>query len=45
MAGAAVIVALQQLKGLFGMVHFTNQMQIIPVLTSVLQYKNEVITF
>lgn len=41
MAGAAVIVSLQQLKGLLGMVHFTNQMQIIPVLSSVLKYKNE----
>lgn len=40
-AGAAVIVSLQQLKGLLGMVHFTNQMQIIPVLASVLKYKNE----
>uniref|UniRef100_A0A803LNB1 STAS domain-containing protein n=1 Tax=Chenopodium quinoa TaxID=63459 RepID=A0A803LNB1_CHEQI len=41
MAGAAVIVSLQQLKGLLGMVHFTNQMQIIPVLSSVLKYKDE----
>ncbi|CAN4088929.1 unnamed protein product [Withania somnifera] len=41
MAGAAVIVSLQQLKGLLGIVHFTNKMQIVPVLTSVLEHKNE----
>ncbi|KAH9624073.1 hypothetical protein KSS87_019655 [Heliosperma pusillum] len=41
MAGAAVIVSLQQLKGLLGMVHFTNQMQLIPVLSSVLKYRHE----
>nr|GMD38761.1 probable sulfate transporter 3.4 [Ipomoea batatas] len=41
MAGAAVIVSLQQLKGLLGIVHFTNQMQIIPVLTSVFHHKDE----
>ncbi|GMI82061.1 sulfate transporter 3;4, SULTR-like P Distribution Transporter [Hibiscus trionum] len=41
MAGAAVIVSLQQLKGLLGIVHFTNKMQIIPVLTSVFKHENE----
>ncbi|XP_009598569.1 probable sulfate transporter 3.4 [Nicotiana tomentosiformis] len=41
MAGAAVIVSLQQLKGLLGIVHFTSQMQIVPVLSSVFQHKNE----
>ncbi|KAK8678790.1 hypothetical protein V6N13_144275 [Hibiscus sabdariffa] len=41
MAGAAVIVSLQQLKGLLGIVHFTNKMQIIPVLTSVFEHKHE----
>ncbi|KAL3618327.1 putative sulfate transporter 3.4 [Castilleja foliolosa] len=41
MAGAAVIVALQQLKGLFGISHFTNKMQLIPVLSSVFHHKNE----
>ncbi|GMI91842.1 sulfate transporter 3;4, SULTR-like P Distribution Transporter [Hibiscus trionum] len=41
MAGAAVIVSLQQLKGLLGIVHFTNKMQLIPVLTSVFEHKNE----
>ncbi|KAL8250161.1 hypothetical protein R6Q59_033854 [Mikania micrantha] len=41
MAGAAVIVSLQQLKGLLGITHFTNSMQLIPVLSSALQHKNE----
>ncbi|KAG5619088.1 hypothetical protein H5410_018912 [Solanum commersonii] len=41
MAGAAVIVSLQQLKGLLGIVHFTNKMEIIPVLTSVFENRNE----
>ncbi|KAI3759670.1 hypothetical protein L6452_07656 [Arctium lappa] len=41
MAGAAVIVSLQQLKGLLGIVHFTSKMQIIPVLSSTIQHKNE----
>lgn len=42
MAGAAVIVALQQLKGLLGIVHFTSKMQFVPVMTSVLDHKDEV---
>lgn len=42
MAGAAVIVSLQQLKGLLGIVHFTSKMQIVPVLSSVFSHKNEV---
>ncbi|OIT05290.1 PREDICTED: probable sulfate transporter 3.4 [Nicotiana attenuata] len=41
MAGAAVIVSLQQLKGLLGISHFTNQMQIVPVLSSVFTHKDE----
>ncbi|KAL3511811.1 hypothetical protein ACH5RR_024528 [Cinchona calisaya] len=41
MAGASVIVSLQQLKGLLGIVHFTSKMQIVPVLTSVFQNKHE----
>ncbi|WOK96902.1 hypothetical protein Cni_G05610 [Canna indica] len=35
MGGAAVIVSLQQFKGLLGIVHFTTQMGIIPVMQSV----------
>ncbi|KAL2516531.1 putative sulfate transporter 3.4 [Forsythia ovata] len=41
MAGAAVIVALQQLKGLFGIVHFTSKMQLAPVLSSVFHHRDE----
>ncbi|XAR53313.1 hypothetical protein NMG60_11021832 [Bertholletia excelsa] len=41
MAGAAIVVTLQQLKGLLGIVHFTSKMQIIPVLSSVFRHKNE----
>ncbi|KAJ1404093.1 sulfate anion transporter, conserved site [Sesbania bispinosa] len=41
MAGAAIIVSLQQLKGLLGIVHFTNKMQIIPVLDSVYKQRHE----
>lgn len=42
MAGAAIIVSLQQLKGLLGIVHFTTKMQMIPVLTSVIEHRDEV---
>ncbi|KAJ0579368.1 putative SLC26A/SulP transporter [Helianthus annuus] len=42
MAGAAVIVSLQQLKGLLGIVNFTSKMQIIPVLSSVVAQRDEV---
>ncbi|XVF74617.1 hypothetical protein PTKIN_Ptkin13bG0125900 [Pterospermum kingtungense] len=41
MAGAAVIVSLQQLKGLLGIVHFTTKMQLIPVMTSVFEHRQE----
>ncbi|KAF7135149.1 hypothetical protein RHSIM_Rhsim08G0220700 [Rhododendron simsii] len=41
MAGSVVIVSLQQLKGLLGIVHFSNQMQIVPVLSSVFTHRNE----
>lgn len=41
MAGAAVIVTLQQLKGLLGIVHFTGKMQMVPVLSSVFTHTNE----
>ncbi|XWS16375.1 hypothetical protein CRYUN_Cryun34aG0081800 [Craigia yunnanensis] len=41
MAGAAVIVSLQQLKGLLGIVHFTSKMQFIPVITSVFDHRKE----
>ncbi|XP_065857677.1 probable sulfate transporter 3.3 isoform X2 [Euphorbia lathyris] len=35
MGGAAIIVSLQQLKSLLGITHFTQQMGLVPVLTSV----------
>ncbi|ESW07855.2 hypothetical protein PHAVU_010G151000 [Phaseolus vulgaris] len=41
MAGAAIIVSLQQLKGLLGIVHFTTKMQIVPVLISVFKQRHE----
>ncbi|XP_047963720.1 probable sulfate transporter 3.4 [Salvia hispanica] len=41
MAGAAVIVALQQLKGLLGISHFTSKMQMNAVLSSVFTHKDE----
>ncbi|XP_047320705.1 probable sulfate transporter 3.4 [Impatiens glandulifera] len=41
MAGAAIIVTLQQLKGLLGIVHFTNKMQIVPVMSSVFHQTKE----
>uniref|UniRef100_A0ACD5UUJ4 Uncharacterized protein n=1 Tax=Avena sativa TaxID=4498 RepID=A0ACD5UUJ4_AVESA len=41
MAGAAVIVSLQQLKALLGIVHFTTQMGIVPVMASVFQHTDE----
>ncbi|KAM7276942.1 hypothetical protein ACFE04_018808 [Oxalis oulophora] len=41
MAGAAIIVSLQQLKSLLGIVHFTKQMGLVPVLSSVFHETNE----
>ncbi|KFK38950.1 hypothetical protein AALP_AA3G181100 [Arabis alpina] len=40
-AGAAVIVSLQQLKGLLGIVHFTPKMQFISVMSSVFNHRSE----
>ncbi|KAJ4893746.1 putative sulfate transporter 3.4 [Raphanus sativus] len=40
-AGAAVIVSLQQLKGLLGIVHFTGKMQFVPVMSSVINTRSE----
>lgn len=42
MGGAAVIVSLQQLKGLLGIVHFTTKMGFIPVMVSVFEHRKEV---
>ncbi|KAK3442615.1 hypothetical protein EUGRSUZ_B02908 [Eucalyptus grandis] len=41
MAGAAIIVSLQQLKSLLGITHFTKQMGLVPVLSSVFHHINE----
>ncbi|KAJ8756174.1 hypothetical protein K2173_024721 [Erythroxylum novogranatense] len=40
-AGAAIIVSLQQLKGLLGIVHFTSKMEFVPVIAAVLNHRNE----
>ncbi|GAV90747.1 Sulfate_transp domain-containing protein/STAS domain-containing protein/Sulfate_tra_GLY domain-containing protein [Cephalotus follicularis] len=41
MGGAAIIVSLQQLKSLLGITHFTKQMGLVPVLSSVFHNANE----
>ncbi|KAF5727666.1 sulfate transporter 3.3 family protein [Tripterygium wilfordii] len=41
MAGAAIIVSLQQLKALLGITHFTKQMGLVPVLSSVFHHTDE----
>ncbi|XP_042500761.1 probable sulfate transporter 3.3 [Macadamia integrifolia] len=41
MAGAAIIVSLQQLKALLGIEHFTKQMGLVPVLSSVFHTTKE----
>lgn len=41
MAGAAIIVSLQQLKSLLGITHFTQQMSLVPVMSSVFQNIHE----
>lgn len=42
MAGAAVIVSLQQLKSLLGIANFTSQMSLVPVMSSVIHKRDEV---
>eukprot|EP00268_Persea_americana_P049992 TRINITY_DN5403_c0_g1_i5.p1 TRINITY_DN5403_c0_g1~~TRINITY_DN5403_c0_g1_i5.p1 ORF type:complete len:536 (+),score=105.38 TRINITY_DN5403_c0_g1_i5:129-1736(+) len=41
MAGAAVIVSLQQLKSLLGIANFTSQMSLVPVMSSVIHRRDE----
>ncbi|KAE8667204.1 putative sulfate transporter 3.4 [Hibiscus syriacus] len=41
MAGAAIIVSLQQLKALLGITHFTKKMDLVPVLSSVFHNTKE----
>ena len=43
MAGAAIIVSLQQLKSLLGITNFTKQMGLVPVLSSVFHNIKEVL--
>ena len=45
MAGAAIVVSLQQLKSLLGITHFTKQMGLVPVLSSVFHNIKEVLYF
>ena len=42
MGGAAIIVSLQQLKGLLGIVHFTSHMGFVDVMRSVFKRHDEV---
>ncbi|KAK9947725.1 hypothetical protein M0R45_003337 [Rubus argutus] len=41
MGGTAVIICLQQLKGILGMTSFTNKTDVVAVLTSVFEHKKE----
>uniref|UniRef100_A0A0E0HKZ0 STAS domain-containing protein n=1 Tax=Oryza nivara TaxID=4536 RepID=A0A0E0HKZ0_ORYNI len=41
MGGAAIIVSLQQLKGLLGIIHFTSQMGFVQVMHSVFKHHDE----
>ncbi|KAD4983083.1 hypothetical protein E3N88_19754 [Mikania micrantha] len=41
MAGAAIIVSLQQLKALLGITHFTKEMGLVPVMSSVFHHTKE----
>ncbi|KAI7727598.1 hypothetical protein M8C21_019811 [Ambrosia artemisiifolia] len=42
MSGAAIIVSLQQLKALLGSTHFTKEMGLVPVMSSVFHNTKEV---
>jgi hypothetical protein len=42
MGGTALIICLQQLKGMFGLTHFTSHTDVISVLRSVFKYRAEV---
>ncbi|KAL1189207.1 putative sulfate transporter 3.5 [Cardamine amara subsp. amara] len=41
MGGTAIIILLQQLKGIFGLVHFTHKTDVVSVLHSVFSHRNE----
>jgi sulfate transporter 3 len=42
MGGTAIIICLQQLKGFFGLTHFTNKTVVISVMHAIFKNKNEV---
>lgn len=42
MSGTAIIICLQQLKGMFGLTHFTTKTDVISVMRAVFSHRNEV---
>jgi sulfate transporter 3 len=44
MGGTAIIICLQQLKGLLGVSHFTTKTDVVSVLHAVFKNRNEVCT-
>ena len=42
MGGTAVIICLQQLKGFFGLTHFTSKTDLISVMKAIFSHKDEV---
>jgi hypothetical protein len=42
MGGTAIIICLQQLKGFFGLTHFTNKTDVISVMHAIFKNRNEV---
>lgn len=43
MGGTATIICLQQLKGMFGLKHFTTKTDVVSVLHSIITHRNEVV--
>lgn len=42
MSGTAILICLQQLKGMFGLTHFTTKTDVISVMHAVFSHRNEV---
>lgn len=42
MGGTAIIILLQQLKGVFGIVHFTHKTDVVSVLHALFTHRDEV---
>ncbi|GKD70634.1 probable sulfate transporter 3.5, partial [Tanacetum coccineum] len=42
MGGTATIICLQQLKGIFGLKHFTTHTDVVSVITAIFKYKHEI---